>query len=254
MRLLAFIALVATLGVPAPAVAQTRGHCPPPTASIPPIGLPLPQIGMPLPGIGLPPLNNGSRQIVPFHDGEFPGTAFARARNHGTVFEAPVVRRPFVGVPVIVYVVPQYVIPVAPLAPAQPAREQIERQPATGSLVLQVEPGTAQVFVDGYYFGMPEDFDGRRGELALDPRPHNIELMAPGYESVSFDVRIAANQRVKYQNAMKPAAVAPPPPPAAPIAPKTFYLVPGCYLGDVPPKDAGLPATCDVTRAVTFAR
>ena len=29
-------------------------------------------------------------------------------------------------------------------------------------------------------------------------------------------------------------------------------VIPGCYLGDVAPKDAGLPATCDQSRAVTF--
>jgi hypothetical protein len=34
--------------------------------------------------------------------------------------------------------------------------------------------------------------------------------------------------------------------------PTTFYLIPGCYMGNVPPKDAGLPATCDLSRTQTF--
>jgi hypothetical protein len=33
----------------------------------------------------------------------------------------------------------------------------------------------------------------------------------------------------------------------------TFYLIPGCYMGNVPPKEANLPATCDITRAVSFS-
>jgi hypothetical protein len=39
-------------------------------------------------------------------------------------------------------------------------------------------------------------------------------------------------------------------PPAA-KAPATFYLIPGCYMGNVPPRDANLPATCDISRAVS---
>src|SRR5438477_5391053 len=38
-------------------------------------------------------------------------------------------------------------------------------------------------------------------------RSHKIEFIAPGYENVAFNVRIAANQTVRYENAMKPAAI-----------------------------------------------
>jgi hypothetical protein len=267
MTRLLTVALAATLAMPVTAVAQTRGHRPPPPASISPFGLPqagvpLPRIGLPLPRSGL--INTGTRYIVPFHDGEIPGSAFARARNLGTGFSSRIGRSSYgigssyVGMPVVVYVpqyvVPQYVVPIGPVS-GEPARAQIETQLVTGSLILQMQPSTAQVFVDGYYVGMPEDFDGRRGELSLEPGVHKIEVMAPGYENVILDMRIAASQTIRYQNAMKPAAAAAPQPlvaPAAPIAPKTIYLIPGCYLGDVPPKDAHLPATCDVNRVVAY--
>jgi hypothetical protein len=36
--------------------------------------------------------------------------------------------------------------------------------------------------------------------------------------------------------------------------PTTFYFIPGCYAGNVPPKDAGLPATCDQTRVITITQ
>jgi len=208
--------------------------------------------------MGLAPINTGHGYIRPFHDGEFPGTPFARARNYSAGYSVGFRQRvgsmAFVGMPIVVYAVPQYVTPLAVAAPAPRAQLQFETQAITGSLVLQVQPPNAQLFVDGYYVGMPEDFDGVRGELQLEPGPHKIELIAPAYENVTFNVRIAANQTVRYENAMKPAAAAPPPPPAPPIVPKTIYLIPGCYLGDVPPKDAHLPATCDLTRVVTFSR
>jgi len=208
--------------------------------------------------MGLAPINTGHGFIRPFHDGEFFAAPTARGGNfgvgYGLGFRQRVGSTAFVGMPIVVYAIPQYVTPLAVAAPVLSASQQIETQAITGSLLLQVQPPNAQLFVDGYYVGMPEDFDGVRGDLQLEPGPHKIEFIAPGYENVTFNVRIAANQTVRYENAMKPAAAAPLTPLAAPIVPKTIYLVPGCYLGDVPPKDAHLPATCDVTRAVTFSR
>jgi hypothetical protein len=32
------------------------------------------------------------------------------------------------------------------------------------------------------------------------------------------------------------------------------YIVPGCYIGNVPPQDAGLPASCDLSRTITIQR
>jgi hypothetical protein len=276
MRLVKLL-LVATLALPTAASAQGRVHRPAPAHSVPGTpparavvpfpqgGITLPQIGLPLPRLGLAPFpnetsrvdwfhdNGGAGRIDWFHDRASSATAFVRARNYGARVGTSVVRTPFVGAPIIFYV-PQFVTPIEPPAPAPPAREEIETQLTTGSFVLQVAPATAQVFVDGYYFGTPGDFDGQRGELALEPGTHRVELVAPGYETETDAVNIAPHQTVSYQNAMKPVAAASPPPPAAPVTPKTLYLVPGCYLGDVPPKDVRLPVTCDVSRVVTFER
>jgi hypothetical protein len=40
--------------------------------------------------------------------------------------------------------------------------------------------------------------------------------------------------------------------PATRSAPVTFYLIPGCYMGNVPPKEAHLRPDCDPDRAITF--
>src|SRR5262245_5572708 len=37
-----------------------------------------------------------------------------------------------------------------------------------------------------------------------------------------------------------------------PPRPSTFYYIPGCYMGNVPPSEVALPANCDHTRLVTW--
>jgi hypothetical protein len=58
-----------------------------------------------------------------------------------------------------------------------------------GSLRLRVEPRDASVLVDGYYVGTVDDFDGVFQRLYVEAGPHRIELRAPGYEPLTFDVR-----------------------------------------------------------------
>ncbi len=53
------------------------------------------------------------------------------------------------------------------------------------------------------------------------------------------------------------AAVEPEPPPplpsvVVPIGSRTLYVIPGCYLGNVPPDAARLPARCDITLLKVF--
>ncbi len=123
-------------------------------------------------------------------------------------------------------------------------------------LILDIYPPTAQVFADGYYIGMPEDFRFEDGGAVLEPGPHRIDILARDYEPVSFDVNLTRGQSATFRHILTPILPAPQPAPdAAPPAkkqPVTFYLIPGCYMGNVPPKDANLPATCDISRAVSF--
>jgi hypothetical protein len=161
---------------------------------------------------------------------------------------------------------PLYVPPAffagTPQAAALPLH--LESPPAQGGLFLDVQPLHAQIFIDGYYVGTPVDLDTARRGLILEAGPHSIEITAPGFQPVSFNVRIAPNESVAYRHALvavEPAPAAPPPTPSsasasptqvAPAKPTTFYLIPGCYMGNVPPKDARLPATCDLSKAVVL--
>jgi hypothetical protein len=134
----------------------------------------------------------------------------------------------------------------------------IVEQPSLARLILDIHPPTAQVFADGYYIGIPEDFRFADGGAVLEPGPHRIDIIARGYEPVSFDVNLARGQSATFRHVLTPIMRAPQPAPdtavkAPPAAkpPTTFYLIPGCYMGNVPPKEANLPATCDIARAVS---
>ena len=131
-------------------------------------------------------------------------------------------------------------------------------EPSLARLILDVHPPTAQVFADGYYIGLPEDFRFEDGGAVLEPGPHRIDILERDYQPVSFDVNLARGQSATFRHVLRPimqpqaahdAAVKAPP---AGKQPATFYLIPGCYMGNVPPKDANLPATCDIARALSF--
>ena len=68
----------------------------------------------------------------------------------------------------------------------------------TGGLRLDVKPKSGQVFVDGYYAGIVDDFNGHFQHLDLVPGPHHVEVRAPGCAPVQFDVNIEPHQTIKY--------------------------------------------------------
>ena len=69
----------------------------------------------------------------------------------------------------------------------------------TGELRLRVRPRDAQVFVDGYYAGVVDDFDGTFQGLRLEEGPYLIEIVLPGYEPLAFDVRILPGEKITYR-------------------------------------------------------
>jgi hypothetical protein len=69
----------------------------------------------------------------------------------------------------------------------------------TGEIRLQVRPRHAEVYVDGYFAGHVDDFDGFIQALRIEEGPHTIEIVAPGYEPLVFDVRILAGRKIDYR-------------------------------------------------------
>lgn len=119
---------------------------------------------------------------------------------------------------------------------------------ATGMLRLSGTPASAQVFVDGYYVSTLADLEAQR-VLTLPSGPHRVELKANDYTTTTFDVRIDPNDTVNYRAALE--HVRPPAPVRAvapTAAPAKMYVIPNCYLGNVPPKADRLPRGCDIKR------
>ncbi len=74
----------------------------------------------------------------------------------------------------------------------------------TGFLRLKVRPRYAQVYADGYFVGIVNDFDGIFQRLRLEEGPHTIEIRHPGYESMQLDVLIVPGEKVTFEGDMLP--------------------------------------------------
>jgi hypothetical protein len=249
---------VAAVALPCEALAEQRAgrsgsHGRPaaaqaPPAPLPSIGLSLPEIVPPLPPLGLPPAaTHPSLASRPPHVSPPIYRYGRRGAGYGASY-------PIGG---IGYIAPAfgwgYGYPAAEPepAPAPEAAPYVEALPPPyGTLRVEVlAAASAQVYVDGYYTGTA---DQAAAGLDLEPGPHRVEVRATGYEPLTFDVRITPNQVITFRDAMKPAANAPPAPEPKPAVPSTFYVIPGCYVGNVPPALAKLPEGCDSTKVQTF--
>lgn len=92
------------------------------------------------------------------------------------------------------------------------------------SLRLQVTPRETEVFVDGYFAGKVDDFDGFLQRLRLPPGEHVLQLYLPGHRSVQQQIYLlpGATFRVRYNlESLAPGEPAPERPvaPSAPSAP-----------------------------------
>lgn len=72
-----------------------------------------------------------------------------------------------------------------------------------GALRLKVTPHEAQVFVDGYYAGIVDEFDGVFQRLKLEPGPHRIEISSDGYEPLMFEIRALPDRTTTYKGSLR---------------------------------------------------
>jgi hypothetical protein len=70
---------------------------------------------------------------------------------------------------------------------------------AYGGVRIQDAPPDAQVFVDGYYVGVVDDFDGPFQHVNLTAGPHQIEIRAAGYQPITFDVNVQPGRTITYR-------------------------------------------------------
>ena len=70
-------------------------------------------------------------------------------------------------------------------------------------LRLKMKPREAQVFVDGYFMGVVDDFDGMWQRLHLQPGPHRIEVRAEGYDTLMFEVNLQPDKTITYTGELR---------------------------------------------------
>jgi len=72
-----------------------------------------------------------------------------------------------------------------------------------GSLRIRVKPRNASVYVDGYFAGQVDDFDGVFQRLRVEPGPHRIEVRADGYAPLSFEIHVPPGRTVNYSGELR---------------------------------------------------
>ena len=67
----------------------------------------------------------------------------------------------------------------------------------SGSLRIIVDPEKTRVYVDGYYAGIADDFDGIFQRLNVGPGRHEITLKLDGYRTQHFKVYVPVDDTIK---------------------------------------------------------
>jgi hypothetical protein len=70
------------------------------------------------------------------------------------------------------------------------------RDAGSGGVRIQGAVRDAEVYVDGYYAGIVDDFDGPFQRLELEGGAHSIEIRAPGFPPLTYDVNVQPGQTV----------------------------------------------------------
>jgi hypothetical protein len=182
--------------------------------------------------------------------------------------------------PSVVYVLPAYryfpesiptttqfvATPPPPNVTVAPEPQEPPQAPM-GALRIDVEPKESlQIFVDGSFVGTPADLGD---EFELTPGTRRIELRARGYRTLIFNAEIVDGRSITYRGTLERIETVAPEPPRAPKAPKAseapqspqvsqppaskiMYVIPGCYLGNVSPKNITLRPGCDISKLTTI--
>ena len=75
---------------------------------------------------------------------------------------------------------------------------------AYGGVSLDISPRDAIVYVDGTYVGAADDFYDPSQPLPVMAGRHRIQVQAPGYQPLIFDVDVLPGQVIPYQGDLQP--------------------------------------------------
>jgi len=74
----------------------------------------------------------------------------------------------------------------------------------TGSARLQVTPRNAKVYIDGYFVGVVDNFDGNLQRLNVEAGERELQLHLEGYQPFSLKVLFVRGRTLKITHAMQP--------------------------------------------------
>jgi hypothetical protein len=74
---------------------------------------------------------------------------------------------------------------------------------ADADVKVQVTPKQAEVFVDGFYAGHAEDFDGVFKRLHTTPGGHAITLFSEGYRTITDDIYVAPDHTYQLHESLE---------------------------------------------------
>lgn len=74
------------------------------------------------------------------------------------------------------------------------------------SVRIEVTPRDAEVYVDGYYAGIVDDFDGAFQRLRVEPGEHEIEVVREGYRPFRQKVYLTPDNTFRIRQALPPLA------------------------------------------------
>jgi hypothetical protein len=97
-----------------------------------------------------------------------------------------------------------YYAPTSPYYPPASSYSSSYSTFDTGAVRLRVRPRDAEVYVDGSYAGVVNDFDGVFQELRLSQGSHKIEVRMQGFETASFDVYVQPGRTIDLRQDLRP--------------------------------------------------
>jgi len=74
----------------------------------------------------------------------------------------------------------------------------------TSAIRLQVTPRHAEVYLDGYFVGTVDDFDGTFERLRARPGEHELVLYLEGYRSIRQQIRLQPGKDLRIRDTMTP--------------------------------------------------
>ena len=116
-------------------------------------------------------------------------------------FGYPYYGYPYYGYPYYGY--PSYGYPAYGY-PSYPAAYPYYGYDNSGSARLQISPREAQVYVDGRFVGLVDDFDGSFQQLRVEAGQHQLQVYLDGYRAYTENVLFRPGTTVKLQGKLEP--------------------------------------------------